>query len=336
MKPVREDWLKLTAETAIDPDLRICDPHHHLWYETDNSYSLEEFLHDTSGGHRIVQTVFVESRKMLRKNSLPAMQPVGETEYVRDVVNRTGQSDKIRVSSGIVGFADLTLGSAVIPVLEAHLEAGQSRFKGIRYSSTWDSSSEIKSSSARGILLDSHFRQGFACLKSYNLCFDAWVYHPQLIELIDLAQTYPDITIILDHMGGPLGIGPYSHNREEVFQMWKRSIAALASCDNVSVKLGGLGMDICGFGWSERAVPPCSTELAKAFGPYFLWCIEKFGFKRCMFESNFPVDKRAFSYTVLWNAFKIIAKDFSAEERQAIFHDTAVRIYSLPSDNLIG
>jgi L-fuconolactonase len=335
MKPVREDWLKLTAETAIDPDLRICDPHHHLWYKTDNSYSLEEFIQDTSGGHRILQTVFVESRKMLRKNSLPAMQPVGETEYVRDVVTSAGKSDKIRVSSGIVGFADLTLGSAVIPVLEAHLEAGQGRFKGIRYSGTWDSSSEIKSSSARGILLDSHFRQGFACLKSYNLSFDAWVYHPQLRELIDLAQTYPDILIILDHIGGPLGIGPYSHNREEVFQMWKSSITALASCENVHVKLGGLGMDISGFGWSERDAPPGSAELAKAFAPYFLWCIEKFGFKRCMFESNFPVDKRAYSYTTLWNAFKIISKDFSAEERQAIFHDTAVRVYSLPSDNLI-
>jgi L-fuconolactonase len=332
MKPVREDWLKLTAETAIDPDLCICDPHHHLWYDSENPYTLEDFRQDIAGGQRVVQSVFVESRKMLRNDCSPDMQPVGETEYVRKVVGLNVQENPAlsRISSGIVGFADLTLGSGVMPVLEAHLEAGQGRFKGVRYSSTWDASPEIRSSSTKGILADPGFRKGFACLKQYNLSFDAWLYHPQLRDLVSLAQAFPDIPIILDHVGGPLGIGPYVSNRKEIFQIWKHDIAELAECENVFVKMGGLGMDICGFGWSERSAPPGSTELAKTFAPYFLWCIEKFGVNRCMFESNFPVDKRAYSYTVIWNAFKIISRDFSAGEKQALFHDTAVKVYRLP------
>jgi L-fuconolactonase len=331
MKPVREAWLDLTAETAIDPDLCICDPHHHLWYEPDNPYTVEDFRRDIGGGHKVAQTVFVESRKMMRKEGPPAMQPVGETEFVREIVspNVPGSPGFSRVSSGIVGFADLTLGDAVTPVLEAHLEAGQGRFRGIRYSSTWDSSPEIRCSAAKGILTDSNFRMGFACLRKFDLIFDAWLYHPQLMELVNLARAFPDIPIVLDHIGGPLGIGPYARSRDEVFQIWKSSISALSACENVSVKLGGLGMDICGFGWSEKAEPPGSPELAGTFAPYFLWCIETFGVKRCMFESNFPVDKRAYSYTVIWNAFKTICKGFSASERQALLHDTAVKVYHL-------
>jgi L-fuconolactonase len=346
MAIARENWLKLTAESAIEPDLPICDPHHHLWYpadrhypadstyQTGNSYTLEDLMQDISGGHRIVRTVFIESRKMLKMDAPPEMQPVGETEFVRNVVARyqPRTSYTIHFSSGIVGFADLTLGEAVAPVLEAHIAAGQSRFRGIRYTSTWDKSPEIKSSSRQGILADSQFRAGFACLQKYELSFDAWLYHPQLMELVDLAHSYPDTGIVLDHIGGPLGIGPYSRNRDEVVRDWKKSIAALAGCQNVAIKLGGLGMELCGFGWHDRAVPPGSQQLAEAFSPYFLWCIEKFGVHRCMFESNFPVDKRSYSYTVLWNAFKRFSKDFSDAEKRALFRDTAVNVYRLPVD----
>jgi L-fuconolactonase len=334
MATVREDWLKLTVEDAIEPELPICDAHHHLWYQTNNGYSIEEFLRDTSGGHRIVQTVFLESWRMFREGSSREMPPVGETEYIENIVSHSSQSTN--VAAGIVGFADLTAGAAVSPLLEAHIAAGKGRFRGIRQTSTWDASPDFRSA-GKGLLLAPQFRQGFACLQKYGLSFDAWLYHPQLTEVLDLARKFADTTIIVNHVGGPLGIGPYERNREMVFQEWKRGIGALAVCDNVFVKLGGLGMEICGFGWHEDATPPGSSKLAEAMAPYFLWCIEKFGVNRCMFESNFPVDKRSYSYTIIWNAFKRIIKDFSPGERDALLHDTAVKVYRLrPRDRLSG
>jgi len=339
----REEWLKLTVEEPIDPDLPICDPHHHLWDRPNtperpgSRYLLEELLQDTGGGHNIVQTVFVECRSMYRKDGPSEMQPVGETEFVQGIAaqSTSGQYGATLVAAGIVSFADLTLGVAVAPVLEAHIAASQNRFRGIRHSSAWDASSEITSyrSPPRGLLLDSKFREGFAYLQKYNLSFDAWLYHPQIIELVDLARAFPDTSIVLDHIGGPLGIGPYAGKREEVFQEWKSSIAKLATCPNVVVKLGGLGMPICGFGWHERATPPSSTELAEAMATYYLWCIGQFGVGRCMFESNFPVDKQSCSYTVMWNAFKRISRDFSLNDRAALFHDTAVKVYRLATNH---
>ncbi len=329
----REAWLTLTIEDPIDSALPICDPHHHLWDRSDNRYLLEELLQDTGGGHNIVQTVFVECGSMYRKAGPQEMQPVGETEFVQGIAaqSASGQYGVTAAAAGIVGFADLTLGAAVVPVLEAHIAASRNRFRGIRHTCAWDASADISSyrSPPKGLLLDPKFREGFACLQKYGLSFDAWLYHPQLMELVDLARAFPDIPIIVDHIGGPLGTGPYAGKQEEVFQEWKRGIAALATCPNVVVKLGGLGMPICGFGWHERATPPNSAELAEAMAPYYLWCIEQFGVDRCMFESNFPVDKRSYSYTVLWNAFKLISKGFSPEERAALFHDTAVRVYRL-------
>ena len=338
-----EEWLKLTTEDAIDPELPICDPHHHLWDRPDmrdrpgSRYLLEELLQDTGGGHNIVQTVFVECRAMYKKSGPDEMRPVGETEFVQGIAaqSASGQYGTTLVAAGIVSFADLTLGRAVVPVLEAHIAASQNRFRGIRHSSVWDASSEITSyrSPPKGLLLDHTFREGFACLQKYSLSFDAWLYHPQLMELADLAKTFPDTLIILDHIGGPLGIGPYTGKRGEVFEEWKHGIIALATCPNVVVKLGGLGMPICGFGWHERPTPPSSAKLAEAMAPYYLWCIERFGVHRCMFESNFPVDKRSYSYTVMWNALKRISKGFSQEEQAALFHDTAVRLYRLTTDH---
>jgi len=332
-----EAWLMLTTEDPIDPGLPICDPHHHLWDHPGNRYLIEELLQDTGGGHNIVQTVFVECRSMYKKDGPDEMRPVGETEFVQGIAaqSASGQYGTTRVAAGIVGHADLTLGAAVAPVLEAHIAASSNRFRGIRHSSTWDASADVRSymNPPKGLLLDPRFREGFACLQKYSLSFDAWLYHPQLTELADLARAFPNVPIIVDHIGGLLGIGPYAGKREEVFQQWKSGIDALASCPNVVVKLGGLGMPLCGFGWNERATPPNSTELAEAMAPYYQSCIEQFGANRCMFESNFPVDKVSYSYTVMWNAFKRIAKDFSPKERAALFHDTAVRVYRLTIDH---
>jgi L-fuconolactonase len=325
MATVREDWLKLTSEDVIEPELPICDAHHHLWYQTD-SYSIEDFLMDTSGGHDIVRTVFIESWKSFRQGKPQGILPVVETEYIEKIVSQSSQP--IDVAAGIVGFADLTLGSVVSRVLEAHIMAGKGRFRGIRYTSAWDASREFKST-RKGLLLDSKFREGFACLQKFGLSFDAWLYHPQLMELADLAKKFPDTTIIVDHIGGLLGIGPYTRNREMVFRQWQQGINALAACPNVFVKLGGLGMEISGLGWREKTTPPGSSELAEVMAPYFLWCIDKFGVNRCMFESNFPVDKRSYSYTVIWNAFKKVIKGFSRNEKNALLLDTAVNAYRL-------
>jgi L-fuconolactonase len=260
-----------------------------------------------------------------------ALRPVGETEFVSAMTRKNARSQHgtVRVAAGIVAFADLTLGPAVVPVLEAHLAASR-RVRGIRQITTYEANSDvIRSTAVPGTLLNPAFRAGFTRLRDYNLSFDAWLYHTQLPELLDLARAFPDTTIILDHIGGPLLIGPYALRRGEVFGEWQKGIAALSVCPNVYVKLGGLGMPFCGFGWSERDVPPGSAELAEAMAPFYLWCIEKFGCGRCMFESNFPVDKRSYSYTVLWNAFKLIARGFSPGERAALFHDTAVKAYRL-------
>lgn len=340
MATEHKTWLALTMEDPIDPDLPICDPHHHLWdrpnlqwLHPDKRYLLEELLQDTGGGHNIVKTVFLQCGSMYRKGGPPEMQPVGETEFVQGIAaqSASGQYGMTNVAAGIVGFADLTLGTAVAPVLEAHIAASRNRFRGIRNASVWDESPDIRSyrNYPKGLLLDPKFQEGFACLQKYGLSFDAWLYHTQLMELVDLARAFPDIPIILDHIGSPIGSGPYAGKRKEVFQEWKSGIAVLATCLNVVVKLGGLGMPLCGFGWHEQATPPNSAELANAMAPYYRWCIEQFGVNRCMFESNFPVDKISYSYTVLWNAFKRISKGFAPEDRAALFHDTAVKVYRL-------
>jgi predicted TIM-barrel fold metal-dependent hydrolase len=331
-----EAWLEMTLEEPIDPELPICDPHHHLWDRPDDRYLLEELLQDTGGGHRIVQTVFVECQSMYKKSGPEEMQPVGETEFVQAVAieNKSKHRGLTDVAAGIVSFADLTLGAAVIPVLEAHIAASQNRFRGIRHISAWDANPDIISTRRppQGLLLDPKFREGFACLNKYGLSFDAWLYHTQLMELVGLARAFPETTIILNHVGGPLGTGSYARISAEVIQHWKYGIAALANCPNVFIKLGGLGMTRNGFGWHEWTRPPNSTELAETMGPYYHYCIERCGVDRCMFESNFPVDKLSYSYTVLWNAFKRISEGFTPQERSALFHDTAVKAYRLKAE----
>jgi L-fuconolactonase len=329
---INEDWLSLTKEDIIDPDLLICDPHHHLWYDESIKYSVDDFLKDIGGGHRIVKTVFVESRLMLKEDATPDMQPVGETEFVQNIVTqRKSRNEEIDVAAGIVGFADLTLGDAVENVLKAHISAGKERFRGIRHICAWDQSPAFKSrwDTPMGLLADKNFREGFAHLQKYKLSFDAWLFHPQLTELADLVREFPDTNIIINHIGGPLGIGPYTGKRKEVIEDWKGGMFKLSKYPNVYVKLGGLAMEICGFGWHKRSAPLSSSELAEAMAPYYLWCIEQFGTERCMFESNFPVDKRSYSYSIIWNAFKRITKHFSIAEKQSLFYDTASYVYNI-------
>lgn len=325
-----EEWLAQVAEEPLDPTRAICDPHHHLWDHPQSRYLAKELLADTAT-HNVVSTVFIECSSEYRQDGPEELKPVGETEFVQAVAD-ANTSDATAVCAGIVGMADLTLGDAVKPVLEAHLEASPNRFRGIRHAAGWDASEEVRNSHTHPpakLLGNAKFREGFACLIEYGLTFEAWLYHPQLGELVDLANAYPDTTIILDHFGGPLGIGPYAGKRTEIFAEWRNNISNLAKCPNIVAKLGGLAMPINGFRWHKQPKPPNSAELTEATSAYYLHTIELFGPKRCMFESNFPVDRQSCSYTVLWNSFKRIASSFSDTEKDSMFHDTATRVYRL-------
>jgi predicted TIM-barrel fold metal-dependent hydrolase len=340
MARARVAWHELTREAPLAPDLPICDAHHHLWHGGEppprnrDRYLLDELLADMGSGHRIVSTVFVEARAMYRCDGPEAMRPIGETEFVNGIaaMSASGLFGPARVAAGIVGFADLRLGAAVTPVLEAHVQAS-SRFRGVRYATSWNEhpvETQISQPAPRGLLLDAAFRDGLACLARLGLSFDAWMTFTQLPELATLARGMPDLRIVLGHVGGLIGIGPY-RARDEVFATWRRNISEVARCPNVAIKIGGIGIDRHGFGWSQRPRPPSSTQMAQAFAPYVLHCIEAFGPSRCMFESNFPVDGQSASYPLIWNAFKRITEGFGDTERRALFHDTAAAVYRLPN-----
>ena len=317
-------------EAPLEPDLAICDPHHHLWRRPNNPYLLHDFLCDASGGHRIVSSVAVECGAMYRETGPPELRPVGETEFLEGIAAESSSAGTpTTVAAAIVAYADLALGEGVTAVLEAHLRASPTRLRGIRYSTMWDASDSFRSVPRPGLLRDAAVRKGFACLQRHGLSFDAWLYHPQIPELVELARAFPDVTIILDHIGGPLGLGPYEGRRNEVFQAWSADITALSSCPNVVLKLGGVGSLRSGYDWHTREPKPGSAELAEAMRPYFEFCIEKFGAGRCMFESNFPVDRVSYSYVPVWNAFKIMSRGYSDTERAALFHDTAAQVYRL-------
>jgi predicted TIM-barrel fold metal-dependent hydrolase len=337
--PLRAEWLRRRVEAPLDPALPIVDPHHHLWDGSRPRYLLHDLLEDLDQGHNVVATVFAECRSMWRAEGPEAMRPLGETEFVAGVaaMAESGTYGPRRICAGIVGHADLRLGEAVRPVLEAQIRIANGRFRGIRHSAAWDASPGSQSTSVQappGLLAEPVFRRGFAELAPLGLSYDTWLYHPQIPELEDLARQFPDTAIVLDHVGGPLGIGPYAGRRDAVFADWRRSIRALAACPNVVVKLGGLGMRVGGFGLHEQAEPPSSEALASLFRPYMDTCIEAFGPRRCMFESNFPVDKASCGYGVLWNAFKRLAADHTTEDRMALFSGTAARVYRLPLPEL--
>ena len=296
-------------------------------------YLLAELWDDTGSGHRIEQTVFIECSAEYRETGPEAMRPIGETELVAGIATAAAAepAGAARIG-GIVGHADLRLGAVIEDVLAAQIEAGQGRFRGIRYSAAQDPSDAIPGSRKNppiDIYARDDFREGFARLASLGLSFDAWHYHPQTPGLTDLAHAFPDTTIVLDHFGGVLGIGSYAGRRDEIFKTWKHDLATLADCPNVVAKLGGLVMPVNGFGWHERDRPATSDEIVAAQRPYYMHTIERFGPDRCMFESNFPVDKCAVSYNVLWNAFKKMAAAFSADEKDALFRATAMRVYRL-------
>jgi len=330
-----EAWLgKRPPEPILDPDLPIIDTHHHLWERPGHRYLLHEFLVDVRTGHTVAATVFVECHAMYRAKGPVEMRPVGEVEFVAGMgaMSDSGLYGATRVAAGIVGFADLTLGDRVEPVLEAEIRAGGGRFRGVRHAAAWDASDVIGNSrTAHGphLFMQSDFRAGLRCLTALGLSLDAWVFHPQLADVVDLARAFPDTTIVVGHVGGPLGYGPYAGKGDEVFASWKAPISELARCPNVIMKLGGMMMRLAAFDYRSQPAPPSSAELAALWRPYIEPCIELFGPERCMFESNFPVDKMGIGWASLWNALKRLAAGASADEKRALFSGTARRAYRL-------
>lgn len=330
-----EGWLATAPpEPILEPDLPIVDPHHHLWLRGGHTYLLDELLADLGTGHNVVATVFEECHSMYRADGRPEMRPVGETEFVAGIaaMSDSGNYGKTRVAAGIVGAADLTLGDRVEPVLLAQLRAGGGRFRGVRHSAGYDADPVIGNS---GSGIEPHlyarpdFRAGLARLSALGLSFDAWLYHPQLADVLDLARAFPATPIVMGHVGGVLGYGPYAGKSAEILTAWKRSMSDLARCPNVVVKLGGMVNRGAGFDFHRAPAAPSSETMAAAWRPYVETCIELFGANRCMFESNFPVDKMAVGYAALWNAFKRIASGASRDEKLALFGGTAASVYRL-------
>jgi L-fuconolactonase len=329
-------WLAKHTEPALEPDLPIIDPHHHFWYTPQRGrYFLPDLLADIGGGHNIVSTVFLECRAMYRKSGPREMAAVGEVEFVNGIaaMSASGNYGACRVAEAIVGGGDLTVGARVRELLEAEIAAAGGRLRGLRHGVAWDGSDAVGKFASRIVpehqVLDPKFREGMAQLAPLGLSFESWQYHPQLPDAIDLARAFPNTTIVLNHVGGILGVGPYSGHRAEILTTWRKNIAELAKCPNVNMKLGGLGMVSVGFDFHERDVPPSSEDLAAAWRPYIEPCIEAFGVNRCMFESNFPPDKQSCGYTELWNAFKRVTSGASAAEKTALYSGTAARVYRI-------
>ena len=330
------DWLALTPEPTVEPELPICDPHHHFWDVRPNRipyqrYLLHELLADIQSGHHVRSTVFIEARAMYRADGPEELRPVGEVEFVQGLAaaSASGLYGPVRAAAAIIGHANLLLGERVAPVLDALQAASPNRFRGIRHAVAWDLHPEVGNAAPmERLLANDQFRTGARVLARQGWLLDEWLYFPQLPELAEFATAIPDLPIILNHMGGLRRVGPYANRDTEVLATWRSGIAAVAQCPNVSVKLGGIGPSL-GFDWHTRSTPVGSEELAASVAPLLAYCIEQFGPNRCMFESNFPVDKVSFSYNVLYNAFKRLSKGYSAAERAAMFHDTAVRVYRI-------
>lgn len=331
----RTKWRSLHREPILEPQLPIIDPHHHLWTRPGDRYLLDDLLADTASGHNIRATVFVDCGSFYRKSGPPHMAPVGEVEFANGIaaMAASGAFGDTLACAGIVSTADITVGAEVAEVLDAQIAVTPARYRGIRVSTKWDADDELNTTRhivPNDIMADAQFRAGFATLAPRKLSFDAMIYHPQILELADLARAFPDTTIILNHIGGLIAnTRAYVARRDEAVADWRAKMIELAKCPNVFVKLGGLGMAYFELGYDKLAAPASSAALAEGWGPLLHHCIDTFGPARCMFESNYPPDRDSVDYPVLWNTFKRIAARYNADEKHALFFGAAARAYRL-------
>ena len=337
--PPKPEWLARRVEEVIDPGLPIIDAHHHLWIEHGVPYLAREIAADVGDGHAIGATVFVQANYNYRRDLPPHLAPVGETEAATAIsAECSANGCPAAIAAAIVAFADLTQGETLDDVLDAHERAGSGTFRGIRHGVSRDPhypDGIVIRPAPAGLLATPAYRAGMARLAARGISYDAMLYHRQIGELTEAARALPELAIVLDHIGCIIGVGPYRGKEEESFREWRAAMAELARCPNVTVKLGGFGMIICGPVWHEAEMPPSSGQLAEAWQPYIETSIELFGAQRCMFESNFPVDKAMYSYRTVWNAFKRLVEGASTEERHALFSGTASRVYRIADPALV-
>lgn len=329
--PRTKEWLDQVEEPIYDPDRIIIDPHHHLWLDEGDVYVLEQLWADTGSGHRVLKTVFVECGAEYLTDGPEHLKPTGETEFVTKIAQKSRKGPGSEIA-GIVAFADLTSGRLLDETLDRHAEIAGDLFCGIRHCAAharYPETLSIPGRAPEGLMAYDQFREGVRVLGKRDLPFDSWHYHYQNREFLDLARAAPDTIMVLDHFGTPLDAGPFSNNREAMFAQWRKDIAAIAGCQNVVAKLGGLAMPDNGFGWDRAATPARSDEIVEAHRAFYMHTIDCFGPERCMMESNFPVDKSSVSYAVLFNALKKMVASFSESEKDAMFSGTATRIYGL-------
>ena len=324
-------WLATLQEEVLEPTLPIIDPHHHLWVRSGYTYLMPELAADLESGHNIIATVFAECHSMYRKEGPKAERSLGETEFVRGqaAMSASGTFGRAGACDVMFGNVDLTLGSAVEPILEQHIAASGGRFRGVRISSGWHADEKVGNVTEQpNLLIDPRVSEAAAVLSRMGLSLDCWLYHPQLDEVAQLADAHPGLTIILNHVGSPILGGPYRGKTDEVFKVWKAAITRVSNHNNVFIKLGAMPIRMPGFE-GDRSLPPGSAEVAAAWRPWMETCIEAFGPARSMYESNFPVQKRWCSYQVCWNAFKRISASASASEKADLFAGAAARAYRL-------
>lgn len=337
-KPGTLEWYAQVDEPVIDPERPIIDTHHHFWRLDDVSqwgvYGLNDLWSDTGSGHNIQKTVFVECQAQYRKDGPEHLRPVGETAYVAKLAKQSVAAQTTgkpcAVVAGIIGHADLTLGDTLADVLDAHEDAGKGLFRGIRYSGAHHPHPESAVGPGRApvdLFHQTAFQAGVRLLGDRGYTYESWHYHTQNNDYLALAKSAPNTTIIVNHLGHPLLGGPFRDRRDKVFAEWRGGIAALAKCPNVQIKLGGMVQPDIGLDYHTAARPVTSEDLVVTQKDHYLHAIECFGPERCTFESNFPVDKLSVSYRVLWNAFKTMVADFSADDQHEMFFGTAKRIY---------
>jgi L-fuconolactonase len=336
--PVRQEWLNQHIEDPILPNFPIIDPHHHLWDVGFGRYYIEELLEDiNSSGHNIEATVYIMSSsntKIYAKDGLEEFKPLTEIEFATSEGKRADHipDNKVKVNASIVGSVDLTFGSKLEPVLEKAINISEGRLKGIRMLLASHSDPRISSGAVKsdlGLMLHPNFIDGAKCIQNADLSLDFWIYHTQLNEMEKIARALPDLTIILNHVGGPIHLGEYEGKQAVTHREWRSAMIRLSRIPNINVKLGGLGMAVNGAKFHNDKIPPNSVQLSDVWKPWIYETIDMFGFDRCMFESNFPVDKGSCSYGTLWNAFKILATDMSDDEKKKLFSKNAARIYKI-------
>ena len=328
----RLNWLSLRNEEAFDPLIRIVDPHHHLWNRGGSRYLADELREDALLTHNITNTVFVECKASYDRQAPKEFQPIGETRFVAAEAKKLAALGGPTIS-GIVSFADLSLGRAVTDILETHDSESSGLFRGVRHATAWSDDPNISISHTKPtkeLMKEKSFHEGVSVLGEFGYTFDAWLYFDQLSELVDLARSCPEVQIVLNHLGAPLAIGDWEKRYKEVDEIWKSQMIRLSNCENVALKIGGIGMDnYFKTGWSALSEPPDSKTVADFWKDRIHWCIDLFTPKRCMFESNFPVDRQALTYSVLWNSFQRIAENYEKHEKEFLFSRTACEIYKI-------